>query len=41
MSFTFLSLRTVTSEISRPDPALIDRARAFPSSTLHEAAGKT
>jgi 4-hydroxy-4-methyl-2-oxoglutarate aldolase len=40
MSFTFLSLPTVTSEIERPDPALIDRARAFPSSTLHEAAGK-
>lgn len=40
MSFPFFSLPTVTSEISRPDSLLIARARAFPASTLHEAAGK-
>ncbi|MDB5796014.1 MAG: 4-carboxy-4-hydroxy-2-oxoadipate aldolase/oxaloacetate decarboxylase [Noviherbaspirillum sp.] len=40
MHFSFLSLPTVTSEINRPDPALIEQARAFPASTLHEAAGK-
>jgi 4-hydroxy-4-methyl-2-oxoglutarate aldolase len=40
MTFSFLSLPTVTSEVRRPDSALIERARAFPTSTLHEAAGK-
>jgi 4-hydroxy-4-methyl-2-oxoglutarate aldolase len=40
MTFSFLSLPTVTSEVRRPDPALVKRARAFPTSTLHEAAGK-
>jgi 4-hydroxy-4-methyl-2-oxoglutarate aldolase len=40
MSFPFFGLPTVTSEITRPDPALVKRAAAFPTSTLHEAAGK-
>jgi 4-hydroxy-4-methyl-2-oxoglutarate aldolase len=40
MSFPFLALPRVTSDIPRPDPALVKRAAAFPSSTLHEAAGK-
>ncbi len=40
MSFPFFDLPTVTREITRPDPALVKRAATFPTSTLHEAAGK-
>jgi 4-hydroxy-4-methyl-2-oxoglutarate aldolase len=40
MKFPFFDLPTVTSEIIRPDPALVRRAASLPTSTLHEAAGK-
>jgi 4-hydroxy-4-methyl-2-oxoglutarate aldolase len=40
MSFPFFALPTVTTEIDRPQPMLVERAAAFQSSTLHEAAGK-
>ncbi len=32
---------SIRTDIDRPDTALVERARAFPSATLHEAAGKT
>ncbi len=40
MSFPFFDLPTVIREITRPDPALVKRAATFPTSTLHDAAGK-
>jgi len=39
-TYRFFDLPTVTLEVERPDPALIERARTFGSATLHEAAGK-
>jgi 4-hydroxy-4-methyl-2-oxoglutarate aldolase len=40
-SYKFFDLPTVTLDFERPDPALVQRAAAFGTATLHEAAGKT
>jgi 4-hydroxy-4-methyl-2-oxoglutarate aldolase len=39
-SYKFFDLPTVTLDFARPDPALVKRAAAFGTATLHEAAGK-
>ncbi len=39
-SYKFFDLPTVTRDFERPDPALVKRAAAFGTATLHEAAGK-
>jgi 4-hydroxy-4-methyl-2-oxoglutarate aldolase len=39
-AYKFFDLPTVTLDIQRPDPALVKRAAAFGTATLHEAGGK-
>ena len=39
-SYKFFDLPTVTLDFERPDPALVKRAAAFGTATLHEAGGK-
>jgi 4-hydroxy-4-methyl-2-oxoglutarate aldolase len=39
-TYKFFDLPTVTLDFERPDPALVKRAAAFGTATLHEAAGK-
>ena len=39
-SYKFFDLPTVTPDFERPDPALVKRAAAFGTATLHEAGGK-
>jgi 4-hydroxy-4-methyl-2-oxoglutarate aldolase len=39
-TYKFFDLPTVTLDFVRPDPALVKRAGAFGTATLHEAAGK-
>jgi 4-hydroxy-4-methyl-2-oxoglutarate aldolase len=39
-AYKFFDLPTVTLDIERPDPAVIKRAGAFGTATLHEAGGK-
>ena len=39
-SYKFFDLPTVKRDFERPDPALVGRAAAFGTATLHEAAGK-
>ncbi len=39
-SYKFFDLPTVTRDFERPDQALVKRAAAFGTATLHEAAGK-
>jgi 4-hydroxy-4-methyl-2-oxoglutarate aldolase len=39
-TYKFFDLPTVTLDFERPDPALVKRAGAFGTATLHEAGGK-
>ena len=39
-AYRFFDLPTVTVDIERPDPALVERAATFGTATLHEAGGK-
>jgi 4-hydroxy-4-methyl-2-oxoglutarate aldolase len=39
-TYKFFDLPTVTLDFERPDPALVKRAAAFGTATLHEAGGK-
>ena len=39
-TYKFFELSTVNIEIERPDPASLQRAKAFGTATLHEAGGK-
>src|SRR5665213_112109 len=39
-SYKFFDLPTVALDFERPDPALVQRAAAFGTATLHEAGGK-
>ena len=39
-TYKFFDLPTVELDFERPDPALVKRAAAFGTATLHEAAGK-
>lgn len=39
-TYKFFDLPTVALDFERPDPALVQRAAAFGTATLHEAAGK-
>ncbi len=39
-TYKFFDLPTVELDFERPDPALVKRASAFGTATLHEAAGK-
>jgi 4-hydroxy-4-methyl-2-oxoglutarate aldolase len=39
-AYKFFDLPTVTIDFERPDPALVKRAAAFGTATLHEAGGK-
>jgi 4-hydroxy-4-methyl-2-oxoglutarate aldolase len=39
-TYKFFDLPTITLDFERPDPALVKRAGAFGTATLHEAGGK-
>jgi 4-hydroxy-4-methyl-2-oxoglutarate aldolase len=39
-AYKFFDLPTVTLDFERPEPALVERAAAFGTATLHEAGGK-